>query len=72
MNRINTCFDQIKKNDKKALIPFITAGDPSSNLTVSIMHELVRSGSAGSLMVIITNHRHQYSWKYKSESCTQT
>ena len=45
MNRINTCFDQIKKNDKKALIPFITAGDPSSNLTVSIMHELVRSGS---------------------------
>lgn len=45
MNRINTCFDAIKKNNKKALIPFITAGDPSSRVTVSIMHELVLAGS---------------------------
>ena len=45
MNRINACFDAIKKNNKKALIPFITAGDPSSRVTVSIMHELVLAGS---------------------------
>ena len=28
-NRIDTCFDRLKEENKKALITFITAGDPS-------------------------------------------
>jgi len=45
MSRIESCFNAIKKNNKKALIPFLTAGDPSPNITASLMHELVLAGS---------------------------
>ena len=30
---------------KKALIPFVTAGHPKPNMTVAIMHELVKNGA---------------------------
>ena len=40
MSRIEACFNALKNNNKKALIPFITAGDPSLNLTVELMHVL--------------------------------
>ena len=30
---------------KKALIPFITAGHPKPEMTVPIMHELVKNGA---------------------------
>ncbi len=45
MSRIKTCFSTLKQNNKKALIPFITAGDPDPELTVSMMHDLVSSGA---------------------------
>lgn len=45
MSRINTCFNTLKEQNKKALIPFITAGDPSPEQTVEIMHELVSAGA---------------------------
>ena len=45
MSRIKACFSTIKKNNKKALIPFLTAGDPSPNITANLMHELVNAGS---------------------------
>jgi tryptophan synthase alpha chain len=45
MSRIKACFDALKENNKKALIPFITAGDPSPDLTVGIMHEMVAAGA---------------------------
>ena len=45
MSRIKTCFSTLKEQNKKALIPFITAGDPSPEQTVGIMHELVSSGA---------------------------
>lgn len=45
MSRINTCFNTLKEQNKKALIPFITAGDPSPEQTVDIMHELVSAGA---------------------------
>ncbi|MDH5552523.1 MAG: tryptophan synthase subunit alpha [Nitrosomonas sp.] len=44
MNRIATTFATLKSQDKKALIPFITAGDPDPTLTVPLMHEMVRAG----------------------------
>lgn len=45
MSKITLCFEQLKQQDKSALIPFITAGDPEKELTVSLMHELVLAGA---------------------------
>jgi len=45
MNRINQTFTLLQSHHKKALIPFITAGDPDPKLTVDLMHTLVEAGS---------------------------
>jgi tryptophan synthase alpha chain len=45
MSRIQTVFEQLKQQQRKALIPFITAGDPEPALTVPLMHALVASGA---------------------------
>ncbi len=45
MNRIAQTFATLQACNKKALIPFITAGDPNPSLTVNLMHRLVESGS---------------------------
>ncbi|MXS86473.1 tryptophan synthase subunit alpha [Nitrosomonas sp. HPC101] len=43
MNRIESVFSRLKSQDKTALIPFITAGDPDSATTVALMHQLTQS-----------------------------
>ena len=45
MSKINTVFTELSKENKKALIPFITAGDPHPNMTVDLLHALVESGA---------------------------
>lgn len=45
MSRINACFSRLENENKKALIPFITAGDPTPNHTVDIMKGLVDAGA---------------------------
>ena len=45
MSRIEACFNALKNNNKKALIPFITAGDPSLDMTVELMHVLTEAGA---------------------------
>lgn len=45
MSRIVECFDALQKIGKKALIPYITAGDPTPEHTVCMMHSLVKSGA---------------------------
>lgn len=45
MSRIAHCFSALKEQNKSALIPFITAGDPHPKYTVELMHNLVKSGS---------------------------
>ena len=45
MSRIQTVFQSLKQQGKKALIPYITAGDPHPNHTVAILHTLVKSGA---------------------------
>ncbi len=43
--RLDNTFAALKSAGKKALIPFITCGDPNPDLTVGIMHSLVRAGA---------------------------
>ena len=45
MSRITNTFKALKEKNKKALIPYITAGDPHPDLTVSILHALVDAGA---------------------------
>ena len=45
MSRIEQVFKDLKKQNKKALIPFITAGDPSADLTLKILNQMVKSGA---------------------------
>lgn len=45
MSRIQTAFQRLKGEGRKALIPFITAGDPDADLTVPLMQALVAAGA---------------------------
>lgn len=45
MSRIAATFDALKKQGRKALIPFVTAGDPDPGLAVPLMHALVEGGA---------------------------
>lgn len=45
MSRIQSTFATLKANNKKALIPYITAGDPHPKFTVELMHAMVKSGA---------------------------
>ncbi|HLD08519.1 MAG TPA: tryptophan synthase subunit alpha, partial [Methylophilaceae bacterium] len=45
MSRIQSTFEKLKQQGKKALIPYITAGDPHPKHTVMLMHTLVKSGA---------------------------
>ena len=44
MSRIQGRFEQLRKAGRKALIPYITAGDPSPDLTVPLLHALAEAG----------------------------
>ena len=45
MSRISKQFAQLRAQGRKALIPFITAGDPIPEITVDLMHDLVSAGA---------------------------
>lgn len=45
MSRIQSVFENLKLNNRKALIPFITAGDPNPQLTIPLLHGLVVAGA---------------------------
>jgi len=45
MSRIEQTFTKLKAQGKKALIPFITAGDPAPRHTVKLMRKLVEAGA---------------------------
>jgi len=45
MSRIPDTFKNLQAQGKKALIPFVTAGDPNPGMTVPIMHTLVGAGA---------------------------
>jgi tryptophan synthase alpha chain len=45
MSRIAETFKALQTRGRKALIPFVTAGDPTPSMTVPIMRALVSSGA---------------------------
>jgi len=45
MSRIQATFGKLQAQNRKALIPFVTAGDPNPAMTVPIMHALVAAGA---------------------------
>ena len=45
MSRIKATFERLARERKKALIPYITAGDPQPRITVPLMHALAEAGA---------------------------
>lgn len=45
MSRIQTLFERLRCEGRTALIPFITAGDPTTELTLELMHRMVAAGA---------------------------
>jgi tryptophan synthase alpha chain len=45
MNRIDVRFAELRDAKRKALVPFVTAGDPSPEALVPVLHALVRAGA---------------------------
>lgn len=45
MSLISQCFEKLKRDNKTALIPYITAGDPEPWVTVPLLHALVDAGA---------------------------
>jgi tryptophan synthase alpha chain len=45
MSRIQTTFSQLQQEGRKALVPFITAGDPDPELTLPLLKALVAGGA---------------------------
>lgn len=44
-SRLAARFERLRAAGRKALIPYITAGDPQPDVTVGLMHALVRGGA---------------------------
>lgn len=45
MSRLKACLAELKAKQSKAVIPYIVAGDPWPEATVSLMHSLVEKGA---------------------------
>lgn len=45
MSRLAAKFAELKASGRKALIPFITAGDPNPQFTVPMLHDMVAAGA---------------------------
>lgn len=45
MSLIATRFEALQRAGRKALIPYVTAGDPEPGVTVSLMHAMVKAGA---------------------------
>jgi tryptophan synthase alpha chain len=45
LNRIDTTFARLRAVGRTALVPYVTAGDPSPAVTVELLHALVAAGA---------------------------
>ncbi len=46
MSTINTVFAELRRQKRKAFIPFVTAGDPNLEFTKAVVAELMKRGSS--------------------------
>ncbi len=46
MSAIDTLFEKLRKSGRKALMPFITAGDPDLDFTAAVIREVFARGSS--------------------------
>src|SRR5436190_2789482 len=45
VSRIQSAFERLARERRKALIPYVTAGDPRAEVTVPLMRALVAAGA---------------------------
>ncbi len=45
MSRLTPTFEKLRRENRKALVPYIVAGDPAMKLTLPLMHKLVAHGA---------------------------
>lgn len=45
MSRLRNCFELLHQEGRKALVPYIMTGDPHVEVTVPLMHAMVRAGA---------------------------
>ena len=45
LSRIDSTFDELRAAGRTALVPYVTAGDPSPAVTVQLLHALVGAGA---------------------------
>ena len=45
MSRITATFDRLRASNRKALIPYVTAGFPFADITPALMHGMVEAGA---------------------------
>ena len=45
MSRLANRFESLKARSRCALVPFVTAGDPSAEVTLRTMHAMVAAGA---------------------------
>ncbi|HYA46602.1 MAG TPA: tryptophan synthase subunit alpha, partial [Burkholderiales bacterium] len=45
MSRIQATFQRLRQAGRKALIPYVTAGDPDPSVTVPVMRAMVEAGA---------------------------
>ena len=45
MSRLTAKFDALRAAKRKALVPYIVAGDPDMERTLPLMHKLVEQGA---------------------------
>jgi tryptophan synthase alpha chain len=45
VSRLSDTFDSLRTRGRKALVPFVTAGDPALDATVPVLHALVAAGA---------------------------
>jgi tryptophan synthase alpha chain len=45
MSRIGPHLSALRREGRKALIPYVSAGDPSAQTTLSLMHAMVEAGA---------------------------
>ncbi|MEN8207453.1 MAG: tryptophan synthase subunit alpha [Pseudomonadota bacterium] len=45
MSRLQACFERLHTEDRTALIPYVMTGDPHPDVTVPLMHAMVKAGA---------------------------